>query len=173
MQEEWKRLIYNDIDYGDRYLISNYGKVKNVKTGYIRKPSLDRENGYYYVCLSLGSRALKCYVKIHRSVAQTFITNPNNLPQVNHIDGNKKNNMVTNLEWVTAQENAIHAYKNGLNQTGENSTSSKLSKEDINYIRSHHIPNDSVYGSAALGRKYNVHPSTISKIVHNKNWKWD
>lgn len=173
MQEEWKKLIYNDVNYGDRYLISNYGRVKNAKTGYIRKLSLDRENGYQLVCLSLGSRGSQCYVKIHRAVAQTFIPNPNNLPQVNHIDGDKENNYVNNLEWVTSQENIIHAYKNGLNQTGEKSVSSKLTHGDIEYIRSNHIPKDKEFGSAALAKKYGVHPSTISKIVHNKNWKWD
>lgn len=52
---------------------------------------------------------------IHRLVATTFIPNPNNKPEVNHIDGNKENNNVTNLEWVTKSENGFHAYRIGLN----------------------------------------------------------
>lgn len=173
MAEEWRRLIYNSEDYGDFYLVSNYGRIKNTKTKYIRTPSLDKKRGYYYICISLGNDSFKKYIKIHRAVACTFIPNIYNLPQVNHKDGNKENNYVENLEWVTAQENTIHAYKNGLTPTGEKSVFSKLTKEDVEYIRSHHIPKDKDYGSAALARKYNVHPSTISKIVHKKSWKWD
>lgn len=54
------------------------------------------------------------FVKIHRLVAETFILNPLGKPCVNHIDGNKLNNNVNNLEWVTISENTMHAYKNGL-----------------------------------------------------------
>lgn len=173
MQEEWKRLIYNNEDYGDFYLVSNLGRIKNAKTGYIRKNTLDKKNGYYYMCLALGNRDSCKIIKPHRAVAQAFIPNPNNLPDVNHKDGNKTNNNVNNLEWCTKQENIIHAYKNGLNPTGEKSTSSKLTQEDVDFIRGNHVPRDCEFGSAALAKKYEVHPSTISKIVHDKNWKWD
>lgn len=173
MLETWKRLIYNGEDYGDYYLVSDFGRIKNAKTGYIRKNVLDKDTGYYQLYLCFGSRSSHKTIKVHRAVAQTFIPNQNNLPEVNHKDGNKTNNCVINLEWCTAQENAIHAYKNGLTPTGEKSVFSKLTQEDVDYIRANHKPKDKEYGSAALGRKYNVHPSTISKIVHNKNWKWD
>lgn len=173
MQEEWKRLIYNNEDYGDFYFVSNLGRIKNTKTGYVRKNILDKKTGYYYMTITLGSDCIRKTIKIHRAVAQTFILNPNNLPEVNHKDGNKLNNNINNLEWCTHQENSIHAYKNGLTPTGEKSIFSKLTQEDIDFIRSNHNPGDSVFGSAALGRKYGVHPSTISKIVHNKSWNWD
>lgn len=70
------------------------------------------KNGYYSVCLYKDGKA---YSKlIHRIVAQTFIPNPDNLPQVNHIDGNKTNNNVNNLEWVSNSDNIKHAIKNNL-----------------------------------------------------------
>ena len=72
------------------------------------------KKGYYYVCLH--EKPLKLHVSkaVHRLVAEAFIENPYNKPQVNHIDGNKLNNDISNLEWVTARENTLHAHRNGL-----------------------------------------------------------
>ena len=70
------------------------------------------KNGYLYVCLQKEHTTKLC--RINRLVAQTFISNPDNKEQVNHIDGNKENNIVTNLEWVSQSENMQHAYKTGL-----------------------------------------------------------
>lgn len=69
-------------------------------------------SGYLKVGLSVDG--IHKYYLVHRLVAQAFIPNPNNLPQVNHIDGNKLNNHVDNLEWVSSYENQQHAVKNGL-----------------------------------------------------------
>ena len=70
-------------------------------------------DGYCRVDLydGFGNQSIK---RVHRLVAEAFIPNPENKPQVNHIDGNKRNNDVTNLEWVTGSENMIHAYRTGL-----------------------------------------------------------
>lgn len=89
MDEEWKI-------YRNRYAVSNQGTVINLKTGHKIKPTLNY-NGYVYVDLTGdGWRENKRY---HRLLAELFIPNPDNLPQVNHIDGDKTNNDLGNLEW--------------------------------------------------------------------------
>lgn len=96
--------------YEDKYEVSNLGRVRNSKH-YIMKPSL-REDGYLWIYLV--SKTSPNNTSIHRLVAKTSIPNPEGKPQVNHIDGNKTNNRVENLEWVTGSENVRHAYANNL-----------------------------------------------------------
>jgi hypothetical protein len=99
--------------YEGRYCVSGVGTVVNVNTYKMLKPT--EHNGkqpYYYVTLSKNGKTKKVF--IHRLVAETFIPNPNNLPQVNHKDGNVHNNAISNLEWVTNRQNTEHAYKNHL-----------------------------------------------------------
>lgn len=109
----WKRLIYHGKDLGDYYLVSNTGEIKGVKTGKIRKKNINHK-GYYFVCVSLGSRDIKPCIKIHRAVAETFLCNLNNYPIINHKDGNKLNNNINNLEFCTYQYNTQHAIENNL-----------------------------------------------------------
>lgn len=89
----------------EHYLIYDDGKVFNTKTQKFLKGSIG-ENGYQYFRLSLEGKKKMFYV--HRLVAEHFLDNPNNLPVVNHKDGNKLNNKVDNLEWVTYSENTQH-----------------------------------------------------------------
>ena len=115
----WKRMIYHGKDLGDFYLVSNTGEVKGVKTGKIRKKNVNHE-GYYFIGVSLGSSEEKPCVKIHRAVAETFLHNENNYPVINHIDGNKLNNNINNLEFCTYSDNSQHAFNIGLsNVEGE------------------------------------------------------
>lgn len=72
------------------------------------------DRGYEEVNVTLGSRKLRKCIRVHRAVAELFIPNPQNKPQVNHKDGIKTNNVVNNLEWVTQSENIQHGFKNGL-----------------------------------------------------------
>lgn len=109
----------------------------------------------------------------HRMVAEAFIPNPRNLPCVNHKDGNKLNNAVTNLEWCTHSENTIHAYKNGLEKAGELCASSKLTQTEVDYIREKHKRRDKKFGTNALAKHFGVDRSTISDIVANKSWRKD
>lgn len=107
------------------YEVSNLGRVRSIDReversdngrkiffkGKVQKGQLDK-NGYVRVRLSVSG--VKSTHKVHRLVAKAFIPNPDNLPQVNHIDGNKQNNCKDNLEWISNSDNQIHAISTGL-----------------------------------------------------------
>lgn len=130
--------------------------------------------GYHMVSLrQYGShRFLKCY--LHRVVAYHFLDNPNDLPEINHIDGNKQNNAVENLEWCTRKENARHALETGLfdnikilNAKGEKNPRAKLTEDEVLDIRW-------LYGlgvsMANLAREWGLNPATIHEVVRRKSW---
>lgn len=171
MKEVWKRLIYQGKDYGDYYEVSNLGKIRNAKTKKIRKENV-LPKGYCFVTGSLGSRNQKITFKNHRVVAETFLPNPDNLPEVNHKDGNKLNNQVSNLEWCTGAENMKHASEHGLlkPKCGEEIPISKLTADDVRYIRDNYIPRHYKFGTRGLGRKFNVDKETIRSVLNNKTW---
>jgi hypothetical protein len=99
--------------YEGVYEVSNFGNIRSVKTTVPCLMKLNfKKNGYVYICLSDNNK--KNHFRVHRVVAIAFISNPGNKSVVNHKDGDKANNKVENLEWVTSSENDIHAYKNGL-----------------------------------------------------------
>lgn len=117
MEEIWKPIKINKngicYDLTGKYDISNLGNVRNSKSGKYLKQRVDKL-GYFVISLRLNSKRTPKVLRIHRLVAITFLPNYNNLPQVNHIDGNKLNNNITNLEWCTSSHNMKHAYENNL-----------------------------------------------------------
>lgn len=152
MQENviWKRLIYHGKDLGDFYLVSNTGEIKGVKTGKVRLKNVNKE-GYYFVSISLGSRENKQTIKIHRAVAETFLTNDNNYPTINHKDGNKLNNNVKNLEFCSCQYNVLHAIENNLFDPVE---CGKLTKNNRKIMS---LNNNKIYNSITeAGMEYDV-----------------
>ena len=111
--ENWRKVI----EYEDLYEVSNMGRVRSVKKEtLILKPFHWQKDGYMYARLSKKSK--KCRRGIHVLVAKAFIPNPKNKKQVNHIDGDKTNNTVDNLEWSTPRENSTH-YTSQLNTSSK------------------------------------------------------
>lgn len=131
-EEIWKGIS----GYEGLYEISNFGYVKSFckKTGGSIIKNILGQNGYYKVNLMKRGKRKQPY--IHRLVAQAFIPNPENKPEVNHIDGNKLNNHVSNLEWCTSKENSLHCLSNSLQKVrGQHNGNSKLKRIDVVKIR--------------------------------------
>lgn len=119
-------------DY-DRYLIDTNGIIYDKKYNN-RKICQWIDSVGYYDCILYDSNKKKHYKRVHRLVAETFIDNPNQLPQVNHKDGNKLNNNVSNLEWMTNAENTQHGYDNDLYRFHTRSYPVNVYKKNGEYI---------------------------------------
>lgn len=173
-QETWAKLVYPKIpDELNRFEISNRGRLRNALTQHIYKLDV-LSSGYHSVRTTLGNRSDKIHILIHKAVAYTFLPNPNNLPEVNHKDGNKTNNNINNLEWCTSHENQQHKYDIGLFDkskiSGENNHASKLTTEDVRYIRDHYIYGSKQFGSYSLAKEFDISKTTVLSIIHNETW---
>lgn len=166
--EEWRDVV----GYEDYFQVSNKGQIFSKRSNKILKQYL-HENGYFIFSTKLFGRNSKavCF-KIHRVVAEAFIVNPENKPAVNHIDSNRTNNCVENLEWCTYKENAQHCVKMGRYpcRYGANSFSAKLTEQDVLFIRENYTPRHKEFGSRALGKRFGVDHATISAIINNTSW---
>jgi len=157
-------------------MISNYGRVKSLAR------TIERSNGVTqtfkermlkfnfnksgYIHIHFSSLGIKKSFYLHRLVAEAFIQNPEGKPQVNHIDGNKCNNKVSNLEWNTHTENTQHAFDIGLNiqAKGTKAYWSKFNEQDILDIRASKLT------YRKLGEIYNVSSGVISRIKNNQTY---
>ena len=139
--------------------------------------------GYYSVGI------MKKTHMVHRLIAQSFIPNPDNKPCVNHIDGNKLNNHVSNLEWCTIKENNAHARATGLhkqavghkvkyqsNQSKQKSLAnlkdkSKLTDDEVRYVRKVFIPRSKDFSATALAKQFGTSVAAMSKITLGKTYQ--
>ena len=110
----WKKFIYEGQETD--YSVSTEGEVRKDTTNYILSQSSQQD--YKFVGLLINGKQKR--MRVHRMVALTFIDNPDNKPYVNHINGNRSDNNVENLEWVTPSENTQHAVNTGLFKSGRN-----------------------------------------------------
>ena len=171
--ELWRDMV----GYEGSFCISSMGRVKsmdrtvsaltrcgNPSTRAISEKILRVSTsncGYHQVFLN------KKGLLVHRLVAQAFIENPDNLPDVNHIDGCKTNNHVENLEWVTRSENVLHAYELGLAGRGAEGSRAKFTWDEIRYIRS------SPLTRKELAKMFGVNKATIGRIITHDTYEFD
>lgn len=169
--------IWKDIPgYNGKYKASNLGNIKSMNYHRGKKEkilkSYKNHSGYFMVsvCRNNKRETYSC----HYLVAITFIPNPENKPEINHRDLNKKNNCIENLEWITHIDNAKHAVKNGVKFggnheycMGEKNVTSKLKNKDIPIIRSLYPKLNFVQ----IAKKFNVNRKTIEHIIYKRTWK--
>ena len=150
----------------DHLYVSRQGQAIGFR-GTVLNPHID-DKGYARVYPKGHS-----YKRLHRVIAETFLSPIVGMDEVNHKDGNKLNNAVDNLEWTDRLGNMRHAYDNKLSPQlgkGQDGLRAKLSQADVDFIRSNHIPRHPEYGQSALARQFNVTQSCIWRVVRNKNW---
>lgn len=171
MIEIWKEIL-------PYYEVSNFGNVRTksrrVKTYYGFRQTVPRsvpitDNGHGYKLFGTQIDHKRKNFYIHRAVAELFIPNPSNLPEVNHKDGNKANNHISNLEWVTLQQNRAHAVVSGFIKNGESSPSAKLKESDVVEILDLFLKNPGA-NKTHCARKYGIKDTTVHKILNGHRW---
>lgn len=159
-----RNIIKEIKNYEGLYTISNKGVIRSLYTGKIIKQYLNRY-GYYQVRLYKNNKPRNCTV--HRLVAETFIPNIHNAESVNHIDGNKTNNKVENLEWCSSGENFRKAYHAGLIAKGNLNGNSIFNEEQVRFIRDAY---KSGYSERRLARVFNTTHDVIDDIISRKSY---
>jgi hypothetical protein len=145
---------------GIRYLITIRQKIMTQTAQVFHKKK--------YCRVGLNKKGKKKMHSVHRLVAIAFLENFDGKPQVNHINGETRDNTVSNLEWCTASENIIHSFKSlGRRMDGDHHVNRKLSSKDVLFIRSMRRK----MSVKCLAAKYGVHPNTITEINTRKSWK--
>lgn len=165
--------------YEGLYEVSNLGRVKSLCKEWIcgrntpkRKEETIIRNGHRkdYDFVSLSKDKKIKYPSIHRLVAEQFIINYENKPDINHKDGNKRNNYFKNLEWCTKSENQTHAYKKGfqISKKGSQHHQSKLTENDVFEIKE--LCGKGGKSQREIGELYGIKQAQVSRIVCNKRW---
>jgi len=172
MKEIWKPVV----GYESVYEVSNIGNVKRVlqkkgtQSGRILKPRKMTKTTYYYVNLWHKNQGKS--ICVHVLVAEAFLGKRIGHLVVNHKNGNRTDNRVENLEWITQSENIRHGFSNlgrPKSDSGEKHARAKLKNADVLKIRELHATGK--YTNVKLGEMFNVDPRTISQIHLMQNWK--
>ena len=187
MTEQWRTAVYDGEVYEGLYKVSNLGKILSLNYLHTGKAKLRKTkitpNGYLQVDLSKNGETKTCYV--HRIVAETFLENPENLPQVNHKDEDKTNNFVflnedgtpnkekSNLEWKTPKENSNHGTRN--ERISKTMTNGKLSKRVLQLSLTGELIKEweSTQECGRNGFKHsNVAACCRGELPHYKGFRW-
>lgn len=181
MEEVWRDVV----GFEEYFKISNLGNVFSKRTNKLLK-TCTSPTGYEQIATKIGGRFGKSYTfKIHRLVAEAFLPPPREdlereaeesfygVVPVNHKDGDKSNNELTNLEWISYSGNTRHAYDNGLLDIkgGVENSASKLSREDVEFIRENYTPYCRKFGARALAEVFGVHHTNISRVARGVAYK--
>jgi len=164
MEEE----VWKQIENCSGYEVSDLGRVRSYRylKGTAKEPRIRNQpmtnKGHFYVILKQDGARKKFFT--HRLVARAFVPNPENKPEVNHIDGDKTNNKPENLEWCDRSYNIRHAYHTGLRPDA------KLTPEAVEDIRSRAIRG---HGGnlKQLAVEYNISTKHIYRVINRENWK--
>lgn len=161
--ELWKQIS----GFGSKYYVSNLGNVKNTDKNLTPYRNKLRGN---YLYINLQYKKERKNALLHRLVAQYFIPNPLELPEINHKDFNRSNNTVENLEWVTRTQNYEHSKKSGRYgiTVGEDCWNSILTTKDVKNIIHERMKTKTTY--KVLAKKYGVKYSTIAHIMRRSRW---
>jgi hypothetical protein len=162
--EEWKEII----EY-EGYFVSSLGEImskRRDKNGKLLRGEVTKDGYARVTIMNISPNRFF----IHRLVAESFIPNPENKPCVNHIDGNKLNNKISNLEWVTYSENTIHCIQNNLVKTssGISHYKSRFNEDQIREMRKRYNLGDRI---TDIGRDYEIDDSVAFNIIKKKTYK--
>lgn len=173
--EKWKDVK----GYEGKYKVSNLGRVKSIKRMVKHSDNskrtnkerilipIDIGNGYYRVTLYNGSGSKNIF--IHRLVAEHFIPNPENKPEINHKDLDPSNNHKNNLEWSTRKENLSHAKENGVARVGEKHGMCKINRKTATKIKQ--MLSNKGCNMAEISRQLDVSYNTVYDIKRGRTWK--
>ena len=166
--ETWKPVPFPPFD--EYYEVSTLGRLRvlkgrqGTKAGKILKATVRKTGHCQYVFKAPGIKPLP--MLLHRVVALAHIPNPDGLAEVNHRDGDKSNNGVDNLEWMTRQENMKHAYENGLMHVGTQNHATKLTDDQIREIRRRVLEGGE--SRHQMAKEFGIGVSHCSRIVSGK-----
>lgn len=189
MTEEWRPVV----GYDGSYEVSSMGNIRSLDRlngrgswikGRLMKPAMNQK-GYMRVGLSFKGK--QTYYSVHRLVAQAFVTNPDDKPQVNHINENKTDNRVSNLEWVTNRENAVHGTK--IQRTTANIDYAKkvantdyalIARKLAKAVTATHLRSGEVLGFPSMqeAQRNGFHAGAVSRcckgeLAHYKGYVWE
>ncbi len=166
--EVWKDIVAEGLT--GRYQISNFGRIKSMYGRWDNGPEIIKPtkltNGYFMVVMYYGNG--KGYTRLyhHRVIAIAFIPNPENKPCINHINNNRGDNRIENLEWCTKQENSSHAKNQNRISRGTHRHCSKLKEEDVVHIFT------SEEKAKDLAKLFSVNEEAIYDIRKGRSWAW-
>jgi hypothetical protein len=166
--EEWRDIF----GWEGFYQISNFGRLKSLKRPFVPKDRVLKAcvdvYGYSFACLFKNQKRLAC-PKIHRLVLEAFVGQKPEGTECRHIDGNKSNNRLENLEWATHAINELDKYKHGTIMYGSKNGYAKLIEKDVRKIRK--LWSTGKYTQCELADKFGVRQFCIWSIIHRKSWK--